>query len=304
VQPRFLVVAALVAIVAACGGQAPTPTPTPAMDTAQLMSLTGSSLDSVKTADIKVTLSGTLHAAATPGADTSAGAGLGGLLGTGDLALDGTSLEFKVDTPSKAVDITFATPSAIGVSGEVIVVGSDTYLKLGSLGAMLGMPDDGKFHHVSSTALASLAPLPAASASADPQQVQKLLDALKTALDGLASKPTLTTVSCGSGSCWALHVTLTAADIAKLSADSAGALGSNPLAGTAAGAAGSLQSLTLDLLVRQDDKRPAELKMSLDAGAQGTLGVDVTMAFDTPLTIAAPPADQVVEGMGSLFGQP
>ena len=104
-------------------------------------------------------------------------------------------------------------------------------------------------------------------------------------------------MSCGSATCWDLHVVLTADDVARLATQGADALASAvPMAGLAAGEATALKSITLDVLADQADSRPAEVKATVDAGDAGTATADLTLSYDQALHIQAPPADQVVEG--------
>ena len=64
---------------------------------------------------------------------------------------------------------------------------------------------------------------------------------------------------------------------------------------------GSVGSVTIDVIARQDGGRPSEIKVAVDGGAQGSASADLTFTFDTPLTIAAPAAAQVVEGFPGLL---
>jgi len=127
------------------------------------------------------------------------------------------------------------------------------------------------------------------------------LTAMDTFFTGLAQQPTVTAVSCGSASCWDLHVVLGAADLTRLAAQGASALASAvPFAALPSDGLGSLGSVTLDVVARQDNGRPSEVKVVVDGGAQGSASADLTFTFDTPLSISAPAADQVVEGFPGL----
>jgi len=287
--------AALALTVVACSSGAANPSPP---DASGLLTTISSSLASVKQVDARLTLAGTMTMPADTAASPAATA-------AAPLKLDGTVVEIKSDTVAGSTDATITLPAGIGGGGtsEAIVVGSDVYLKLGPLGTAMGLADDGKYHHTTSSALGGLGGLPMASAeaSADPSQMAQALSAMDDFFSGLAQQPTVAAVSCGSASCWDLHVVLGAADLVKLAAKGASALASTvPFALPTAGL-GSVGSVTLDIIARQDGGRPSEIKVAVDGGAQGSASADLTFTFDTPLTISAPSADQVVEGFPGLF---
>ena len=215
-------------------------------------------------------------------------------------------MEIRSDTVAGTSDLSLTLPAALagGGTSEVIVVGTDVYLKLGPIGTALGVADDGKFHHTTTSTLGALGGLPgaSASASADPSQMAQALSAMTAFFDGLAQAPTVTSVTCGSSSCWDLHVVMTPADLATLAAKGASALASAvPFAPLPTGGVSGLTSVTVDVIALQADGRPAEIKVAVDGGPSGTASADVTFTFDTPLTITAPPADQVVEGFPTFL---
>jgi len=291
----LLASAALACTVLACSSGAASPTPP---DASGLLATISSSLATVKQVDARLTLAGTITA--PPDAAASGAATTGA-----PVKLDGTAVEVKSDTVTGSVDATLTLPAGLagGGTSEVIVVGPDVYLKLGPLGTVMGIADDGKYHHTTSAALSGLGGLPVASAeaSANPSQVAQALGSMSAFLSGLAQPPAVTAVSCGSASCWDLHVVLGPADLASLAAKSASALASAvPFAPLPTAGLGSLGSVTLDVVARQDSGRPGEIKVAIDGGAQGSASADLTFTFDTPLSISAPAADQVVEGFPGL----
>ena len=287
--------AALALAVAACSSGAANPTPP---DASGLLATMSSSLATVKQVDAHLALAGTISAspeAAASGSATPAA-----------VQLDGTAVELQSDTVAGTIDATLTLPAGIagGGTSEVIVVGSDVYLKLGPIGTAMGLTDDGKYHHTTTAALGGLGGLPVASAeaSADPSQMAQALSTMSTFFTGLAQAPTVAAVSCGSASCWDLHVALSPADLASLAAKGASALASEiPFGALPTTDLGSVGGVTLDVIARQDDGRPSEIKVAVDGGAQGSASADLTFTFDTPLTIGAPPADQVVEGFPGLL---
>jgi hypothetical protein len=293
-----LAAAAVTLIVAACANG--TGAATPPAATAVVTTIT-SSLSAVKQVDAHLTLAGTisssLDAAASPAAAASAAA---------PFKLDGTTVEIKSDTVAGTSDLSLTLPAGLagGGTSEVIVVGTDVYLKLGPIGPALGVADDGKFHHTTTSTLGALGGLPgaAASASADPSHMAQALSAMTDFFNGLSQAPTVTGVTCGNTSCWDLHVVLTPADLATLAAKGASALASAvPFAPLPTGGMAGLTDVTLDVIARQADGRPAEVKVAVDGGQAGTASADLTLTFDTPMAITAPPADQVVEGFPTFL---
>jgi hypothetical protein len=293
----LLASAALVLSAAACSSGTANATPP---DASGLLTTISSSLASVKQVDAHLALTGTI----TPSPDAAASGAAA--TAAAPVKLDGTVVEVKSDTVAGSTDATLTLPAGIGGGGtsEVIVVGSDVYLKLGPIGTAMGLTDDGKYHHTTTTALGGLGGLPVASAEAsvDPSQMAQALSAMNTFFAGLAQQPTIAAVSCGSASCWDLHVVLGPADLASLAAKGASALASEiPFAPLPTAGLGSLGSVALDVIARQADGRPSEIKVAVDGGAQGSASADLTFTFDTPLTISAPSADQVVEGFPGLL---
>jgi len=291
--------AALAISLAACSSGAANPTPP---DASGLVSAITSSLETVKQVDAHLTLAGTF----TSSPDAAAASGAGAT--AAQVKLDGTALEAKIDEVAGSADVTVTLPATVGGGGtsEVIVVGSDLYLKLGPVGTALGLPDDGKYHHTTTAALGGLGglsglPVASAEASADPSQMAQALSAMNGFFSGLAQQPTVTSTSCGGASCWDLHVVLGPADLASLAAKGAGALASAmPFGPLPTAGLDTLGSVTLDVIARQDDGRPSEIKVAIDGGSSGTASADLTFTFDTPLAITAPPAGQVVEGFPGL----
>jgi hypothetical protein len=293
-----LAAAAVTLIAAACSGGTAAASPPAAT---ALVTTISSSLSAVKQFDAHLTLAGTisssLDGAVASGAAASAAA---------PLKLDGTAMEIRSDTVAGTSDLSLTLPTALAGGGvsEVIVVGSDVYLKLGPIGTALGVADDGKFHHTTTSTLGALGGLPgaSASASADPSQMAQALSAMTDFFDSLSQAPTVTGVTCGNTSCWDLHVVLTPADLAALAAKGASVLASAvPFAPLPTGGMAGLTDVTLDVIARQADGRPAEIKVAVDGGQAGTASADLTLTFDTPMTITAPPADQVVEGFPTFL---
>lgn len=296
-----LALAALALVVAACSsGGAADPTPP---DANGVVTAISASLDTVKQIDAHLTLAGTF----TSSADVVAASGAGA--SGAPVTLDGTIVELKSDKVAGSTDVTLTLPAGIagGGSSEAIVVGSDIYLKLGPIGTAMGLADDGKYHHTTTTTLGALGglgggPVASAEASVDPSHMAQALSAMTDFLSGLSQQPTVASVSCAGASCWDLHVVLGPADLATLAAKGASALASAmPLGPLPTAGLAAVGSVTLDVIARQDGGRPSEIKVVVDGGSAGTASADLTFTFDTPLSISAPPAAQVVEGFPGLL---
>ena len=184
----------------------------------------------------------------------------------GALNLQGTTAEGDVDIANKKAKIAFAAPALFGVTGEIIQIGNDTYTKVSLLGDKY-------------TKTTSEADDPAAAAG-DPQKaIQELSDFLNK--PGVA--PTkLPDEKCGDKDCYHVQLTLTSEEL--------GGVG-----GVVPGASGAPEgSGTIDLWVQKNDLRPAKMALALDLEEMGNVNVTVAFsAYDAPVTIEAPPADQV-----------
>jgi hypothetical protein len=224
------------------------------------------------------------------------------LTGTGSTApldLSGTTADIDADLVNKAVHISASIPALLGATADIIVIGDDTWTKVSLLGP--------KYQHsTASSMLDSFAPgTSGAASSAAPVDPKQIGDQLKTALGKLSTPPKLgADVQCGDTTCYDVTITLTSADIDALGGSLGGGLGGG-LGGSAApgasaapsaAASGSAapMSATIEIQVRKNDLYPAKIVATVDAGAQGKLtGTIEFSAFNQPVTITAPPADQV-----------
>jgi hypothetical protein len=187
--------------------------------------------------------------------------------GGSPIDVSGTTASADIDLVAPAATATFSAKAGLQVSGELIAVGGTTYLKSSLTGPL----------YVAS----------AGSAQAlDPSQLTGLIDNLGDLL--LKEGITLVKgddVACGSQQCYTVS--------ANLSADQ---LGANGL-GSAAGLPIDLAGATLALSVRVEKSLPYHLAgvtavLSMADGSK--LTVELTASkWDQPVTITAPPADQV-----------
>lgn len=240
----------------------------------------------VKSFHVKLTVNGTIKGAALASAAGSAAGGLGGAL-QGDIKLDGTAIEGDVDVANQAAKLTFNVPplAALGnipLTGDLILVSNTLYYKVSLLGPKYTKMDLGSIGD-SLGALGSSLPVavPSAGASAAiADQIAQMRKALSDAgvtvtlvgVDQIGGKP-------------ASHINV-GIPLDKLNAAIAADASSGP--------AMKIDSASVDMWVYTDGSRFAQVEMK---GASSTIGnLDITLTisnYDQPVTVAAPPADQV-----------
>lgn len=281
--PAALAAIATAAIVlAGCGGGSQ-----PALsDPKEILTESAKTLPDAKTVHFQLDLEGQLPF------------DLSGMLGGGDaspapsasspsLDIGGTTVSGDVDIAAGKGHVTFAIPALLNTSGDLIAADDKLYVKVSLLGD--------QYHVLDSSSLAgmlpgdlpipSFSPEPSASASPD---ASAMIDELQQALDGLTTPPAkLADETCGDTTCYHVQIKLDASDegaIASLAPD---------LQGTG----------TLDVYVRQNDRRPSRLILTADGGDQGTLTATLTLSdWDKSVDIQAPPADQITDQPISLPG--
>jgi hypothetical protein len=204
-----------------------------------------------------------VHLAATVDGEATVALPIGGGTGT-SLDLTGTTASADIDFVKPAARATFALKAGLTVNGEVIAVDGKTYLKSTLTGPL----------YEESAAGASLF---------DPSIVGNLIDNL----GDLLLQPGLDLVkgddiACGSKQCYTVSAELTADD-----------LGATAMTGLPVNLAGA----TVKITARVEKDLPYHLAgvtavLSQPDGAKLTLDVTASK-WDEPVTISAPPADQV-----------
>jgi hypothetical protein len=178
-----------------------------------------------------------------------------------------------VDIEGKAAQLAFAIPALLNTTGEIILADDALFLKTSLTG------DYQVFDGLDSGGMIPGSPSPDGSASpaaTDPA------GELRAQLEGLDTPPVkLADEKCGDTDCYRVQVKLDAADAESLPS----------LAPDVTGEA------TVDVWVRKNDLRPAQLTITASAGDEGNL--TATLAFsdwDAAVDVKAPPDDQVEEG--------
>ncbi len=231
-------------------------------------------------------------------AEASGTVNMGESMGNVPFSIDGTKAEGDVSIDPPAVSLTFEVPlQGLAVSGGVIVPNDgNAYVKLA---LPIGSMDD-LWHIVPIGALT----IPGALAS--PAPATDMAAELKTELD--AAGVTLTNAgdtSCAAGTCTKLHAEIPAAALENNLGPLGGLSGMLPDMSPAPSAAPAAP-LPVDILVDTASGRLDSIVVAYTDEATGTnLGLTVTIsAYDVPVTVTAPPADQTTTDplLGGAFG--
>lgn len=252
--PAILVLAATVAIlVAACNGGSAGPALT---DPKAIVTAALKSTEAAKSVHLDVA------------ADGKATVSLPGSLGTGvPVNLTGTTASADVDLAKKAAKATFSVPALLGLAGEAIAVDGKTYLKTTVTGPLYQESAAG-------------------GGAVDPSNAGGMIGNL----GDLLLKPGVALakgddVACGSRQCYTVTADLTAE---ALGTTGTGAIGGLPV---------DLTGATLKLTVRVEKDLPyhlAGVTAVISMPSDSSVTVELTASkWDEPVSIPAPPADQV-----------
>ena len=231
------------------------PTAPALTDPKEIVTAALTATEAAKSVHIDVTLDGTLKVA-LPGLGTAT-----------PVNLTGTTANADVDFAKPALKAVFAVPAMLGLAGEIIAVDGKSYVKTTITGPL---------YQVSEGSAGPVDP------SAAPGMVDNLGDILFKEGVVLTKGDD---VACGSKQCYTVSANLTSE---QLGTGAAGSLGNLPV--DLAGA-----SLALTLRVEKDaPNRLAGVEAVVTMGDGSKLTADVTASkWDEPVTISAPPADQV-----------
>jgi hypothetical protein len=248
-----LVLAAAV-VVAACGGSSAPPL----TDPTEIVTAALTSTAAAKSVHIDATLDGTMSIA-MPGAGGAAA----------PIKLDGTTAAADLDIAGHAAKVTFTAPALFNITGELIVVDGKAYLKTSLQGPQYEVLDLGD-----------------QSLPVDPSNTGAIVDALGDFLLQPGVDPVKgDDVACGSTQCYTVTADLTAEELAALGL---GAVPGLPVDVTGA-------SLAVTVRVEKDlPHHLAGLTFVVTTGDANALTVDAILSrWDAPVSISAPPADQI-----------
>ncbi len=181
--------------------------------------------------------------------------------------LTGTTAKADIDFANKATHVSFKVPKLLGFSGELIAVDGKVYTKTSLTGPLYTVQDAG-------------------SAPLNPGDAGGMIDNLgDLLLDNGITLVKGDDTSCGGKQCYTVTTELTAAD---LGVSTAGAISALPIDLTGA-------KLKITILVEKDlpnhlSEVSAVLTLPNDASVTAVL---TTSKWDEPVTIKAPPPEQV-----------
>jgi hypothetical protein len=224
----------------------------------------------------------------------------GEAMGNLPLPIDGTKAEGDVSIDPPAVSLTFEVPlQGLAISGGLIVPGDgNAYVKLA---LPMGSIDD-LYHIIAIGDVTMPGPLASQEPTADlAAQLQAELDAAGVTITNDGD------VSCTAGTCTKLHLEV---PVSALQNDLGpiGGLGSLITTPSPAPSASTTPAapIPVDILVDQASGRLDSIAANYVDAATGTdLTLSITMsAFDAPVTVTAPPADQTTDAplLGGAFG--
>jgi hypothetical protein len=191
-------------------------------------------------------------------------------LGGGEMSLNGTRLEGDVDIENQQGHLTFAVPPLLGLQGEVIQIGQDSYVKTSMTGELWSKSEVSESDPV--------------AGAMDPQEQ---LDEIRAFLDedGVELEK-LEDTECGERTCYQVRLTIPA----ELIADAAEGAEVDPTEFLG-------ETLVLDLLFDREEMWLSGMSTELSAESVGELSLTLTLsAFNEPVEVEAPPEDEVTEG--------
>lgn len=197
---------------------------------------------------------------------------IGGTGGGAPLPLDGTTLDGDVDVPNSALAVELLAPALFNLRINLVVVDGSSYLRAPILtgDSWVRQPAEGGIGGDPGAALEGLAAI-----LAGPQlEPEKLPDA-----------------RCAGTDCYSFRLTVPAGELL----DALGSLGGSipGLSGEAVG------DVTVTAGVRRDNRQLATLGLEIPAGGATPLTINLELTkVNEPVTIEAPPADEVQDAPG------
>jgi hypothetical protein len=240
-----------------------------------------------KSFHLKVELNGTIKASGLSGLGGESSSVL-----TGDLKLDGSTIEGDVDVTGQAAHL--AANVALGTVGSTVTIAADVILKDSALyykaPLLLGSEKYTKSSvgDLSSSLTGGAVAVPTVGPSGL-AGVEDQVAKIRKALDDAGAKATLVGVEQVGGQD-AYHLTISV-PLDLINGEIAGAAAS---AESTAAAGLTIDSAAVDIWVYKSGNRLAKIDIKAASAKIGNLDVIVTVTdYDKPVTITAPPASQV-----------
>lgn len=242
-----------------------------------------------KSFHLKIEVNGTIKASGLSGLGGDTTSGL-----TGDLKLDGSTVEGDVDVANQAAHL--AATISLGSAGSTATIPADFIYKDGALYSKIDIPGLSSGSKYSKSSVGDLTGSLTGGAIAVPTVGPSGLSGLgdqvaqiRKTLDDAGAKATLVGVDKVGGQD-AYHITISV-PLDLINSKIAGAVAS--AASTAADGL-TIDSMSIDAWVYKTDNRLAKIDVKAASSTIGNLEVIVTVTnYDKPVTITAPPASEV-----------
>jgi hypothetical protein len=242
-----------------------------------------------KSFHLKIEVNGTIKASGLSGLGGGTTSGL-----TGDLKLDGSTVEGDVDVANQAAHL--AANISLGSAGSTATIPADFIYTDGALYSKIDIPGLSSGSKYSKSSVGDLAGSLTGGAVAVPTLGTSGLSGLgdqvaqiRKTLDDAGAKATLVGVEKVGGQD-AYHITISV-PLDLLNSKIAGAVAS---AASTAAAGLTIDSMAIDAWVYKADNRLAKIDIKAASSTIGNLEVIVTVTnYDKPVTVTAPPASEV-----------
>jgi hypothetical protein len=198
----------------------------------------------------------------------------------GSFGLDNTSLEADIDIEARNVHLTFAVPAFLNLSGEVVVIGQDVWVKTSMTGT--------KWSHQTNDVLSSAAPSPSMDVQAAIDKVGEFL-----AKEGVVTTK-LADVACGDRQCYQVSVKVPSDLMKEEGADALASIDPSTIFG---------EAVELNLLFDREKLWLTEASTSVESDEVGTFSATLSFSnFDESVTVSPPPSADVTEGEFTVPG--
>jgi hypothetical protein len=241
-----------------------------------------------KSFHLKIEVNGTIKASGLSGLGGDTSSGL-----TGDLKLDGSTIEGDVDLANQAAHL--AATVSLGSAGSTVTFPADVILKDAALYYKIDLPglSSSKYTKTSlgdlsgsltggAVSVPTVGPSGLAGLGDQVAQIRKALD------DAGATAKLVGVDKIGGQDAYHINISV---PLDLINSKIAGAAAS---AASTAAAGLTIDSAAVDAWVYKSDNRLAKIEVSAASSKIGNLDVIVTVTnYDKPVTITAPPASQV-----------